>query len=83
MSRPYNRNTQIENDPKLYSVKDSIGWVSERLGKRSRSWLYKKIDALGIEVKKNGKATYLYEADLKKISAVETLSQLALKNNRS
>lgn len=76
MARPYNKNIQVESTAKLYSTKDAQAYVASKLGCRSRSWLYNQIKSHGIEVKKNGKCTYLYESDLRQICAVRTLSEL-------
>lgn len=81
MARVYNKNIQVTTQTKGYSIKESMAWIANKLGPRSRDWLYKQIRIHGIEIKKNGKFTYLYESDLEKISKISSLSELVAKIN--
>lgn len=83
MPRVYNKNIQLTGQEKGYSIKESLEWVTKKLGPRSRDWLYKQIKLHGIEPKKNGKFTYLYEADLNEISKISSLSEIVAGINRN
>lgn len=79
--RPYNRNIQTKNDPRVYGIAESLAWISKKIGPRSRRWLYITMKAKGIEPKKNGKMSYLYESDLKILTKISTLSELVAELN--
>lgn len=77
MTRPYNKNIQLDSCAGEYTIKQSLEYIANRLrGTRSRTWLYRMIKSKGIELRKNGKMSFLLESDLKEMTKILTISEI-------
>lgn len=81
VKRVYNKNVQVtKSDNDKYNLEKAVDYMRSKLGYGSKRGLYNKVQALGIELYKNGKYSYIKKSDLDRICKISSLSELVLNN---